>query len=214
MNIEDLQNININDLKNIDWRSAKERLFSQPNKILNVVIICATLITIHSVYRSWAKTSKTLKVKLTQQEEKTQALEKFKNTQKIFREFLNNVPEVVSENRLIEMLSKIALESGVQIISLSPTTKKSDLYSNLTNIKITISSKNYSDIIRFMYKLEHSENSIRVKGWKGSLRSAGNRNSRRSGWGGVSLRQDSSGISSKQNVEATIEIETVEFKNA
>ena len=173
--------------------------------------MCVTAVTVFMAYRMWANTTQTLKFKIVELQEKAKALDEYKITQKQIRDILVNTPETISENRLIEMLSEIALESGVQIISLSPTTKRQDNFTRLTSIKITIASENYADIIRFMHKLENSAYSIRVKGWTGGPKMT-TQGSRRFGWGGSGRRLNQENVKTG-HVEATIEIETVDFKD-
>jgi len=211
MNIKDLQNLNIQDLKNMDWESLKDHIIGHPNRTVNILIICVTIISVFMAFRMWVNTTKTLEVEKTALQEKSEALDKFKITQNQIRDFFSKAPETISESRMIEILSEFALDSGVQIVSLSPTTKESDKYTHLTNINITIDSINYVGIIRFMHKLENSSYLLRIKGWSGAP-SAANQSKRRFGWGGSS-RTQAKKIVKDEHIKATIQIETVEFIN-
>lgn len=203
--IKKLSSITADDLKNIDWASMKNYLLSQPGLLINILIISMTVSIIVATFRSHVKLTKTLKTKVTELKEKAEALDKFELAQVEYKKFLKNIPQTISENRLIEMLSGIAFNRDVRIVSFSPANRSSNRFVNLTNVEITVTSKNYTDIIRFINDIENSTYAIRLGGWTGVSKSQ-NQSSRRR------LRSSESIQAEDEYIETKVKIETVEFK--
>lgn len=205
--IKKINSLSVDDIKNIDWESIKDRLLSQPGLLINILIITITAATVMTTFRSQTKTAKTLKSKITEQKEKVEALDRFELTQKKYKEFLKNIPQSISENRLVEMLSEIALKRGVRIVLFSPANKSSNSFVNLTNVEITVTSKEYAGIIRFINDIENSAYAIRIGGWAGVSTSPNQYSRRRS------RRLQPQVNPEDEYIETKIKIETVEFKH-
>jgi Tfp pilus assembly protein PilO len=157
-------------------------------------------------FRSQAKTTKTLKSNVAELKEKVKALDKFELIQKEYNEFRKSVPQTLSENKLIEMLSEIALKRGVRIVSFSPASKSSNNFLNLTNVEITVTSADYADLVHFINDIENSIYLIRIKKWSGVTK-ASDQPSR-----GYSWRLEPPIKSEDEYIETKVAIETVEFK--
>jgi len=211
MKISDLNKIKIEDFKNIDWELAKDRLLNNPTLIICIAAGIITAATTSYAYRSYQSVALTQKTEVNALLQKVKALDSFEAVQKQYAEFVANVPETISENEMIELLSKIALTRDVQIMSFSPTRRKSNSNINVTKVDITIASESYIDTIQFMRDIEKAPYSIRIGGWSGILKmpsSAPQRSSQRLG-----RRQVTSNEIKNEYVEAKIRIETVEFKH-
>lgn len=173
MKISDLNKITITDLKNYDWKIIKDRLvktiLSNPKPIIIAVVIMITFAATSMASRIHNSTAQTKRTELKVLRERAEALDDLENSQKLYNDFLNTIPEAISESKLIEMLSDIALARNVQIVSLSPTNSLRTVYAKLTNIEITISSENYADTIRFMHDIENSPYPVRIGKWSGNL---------------------------------------------
>ena len=201
-----------NSFKNLlTWESVKERLLNNPAPIICVLAVILTITAIFHANRIHKDVIITQKTEISKLQKRAEEVSVFENTQKQYRDFLANVPEAISETKLVEMLSDIALARNVQIISLSPVSKKASTYSNLKSVGITIASENYADTIRFVNDIENSPHLIRIGKWSGDLKmpsSVPQRFSRKFS------RQADDQAMKKEYIEAKIEIETVEFKSS
>ncbi len=207
MNLADLNKISIKDLKEIDWGQVKDSLLSQPTFVVNTILITATIVTAAFAYTTYSDTTKSQNKEIVVLKKKVEAVANLTKTQNDYQDFLKNMPEPISENRLTEILSEIAFDRKIQIISFSPVNTKDNDYVQISNIKIKIKSDNYANIIRFMRDIEKSHHSIRTKSLSGNASRADShlRNIRNS--------QLSEDTPKKEFSEATVEIEIVEFKD-
>ena len=209
MKLKDLSKLEPKDLKNlINKEQIKAQLLSQPAAIINVILVIVTIVVSISSFRSYTSTTKNLEAQVVELEEKSKALDKFELAKKEFKDFQVEIPNYVSENKLIEMLSEIAIRSGVQIVSFSPPDKKKNVYVSLTKVEITITSVNYADIVRFMHDIENSTYSIRIARWSGESMAQNQTYRRKS-----RQRSNTKSSTAKEKIAATIEIETLEFKD-
>jgi len=182
MKISDLNKITFTDikgfLKNYDWKSlqdllhwnsAKERVLGNPAPVICVLAVIITITAVTVAFRVHKGVVLTQKTEVSELRKRAKEVSTLESTQKQYRDFLSKVPEAISESKLIEMLSEIALARNVQIVSFSPVSKKGIGYINLTNVGITIASENYADTIRFISDIENSPHSIRIGKWSGDL---------------------------------------------
>jgi hypothetical protein len=221
MKISDLNKITFEDLKNFDWksvkghlsdwRSIKDHLLGNPVPVICVLAIAMTTTSISFALRVHKNVAETQRTEIKQLRKRVEALDSFEKIQKQYSEFLAKVPQTISENKMIEMLSEIALLRKVQIVSFSPTSKKSNDQISLTNVEITIASESYADTIRFIHDIENSPFSIRIGSWSGVLKMPAQvpqRLTRRSD----QQTMDTNDIKNEY-IEASINIETLEFNN-
>ena len=220
MKISDLNKITLTDLKNYDWGAVKDRFLKNsdwssvkdhvlrnPKPIVCALTIIITVTAVSLAYRIRKDVVNTQKTEIKELQKRAEAVEDFEFTKAQYTSFLAKVPEAISEDKLIEMLSEIALARGVQIISFSPARRKGNLYVSLTTVEITVASKSYTDTIRFVHDIENAPYSIRIGGWSGAIKMQQQFRQR------FSRRQIVKTKSKKRLVEAKIEIETMEFKS-
>lgn len=207
MKLSDLNKIKIEDLKQIDLRQVRENLQSRPDLIIQIVLVLITILTIFSTCNTHKEKTASLKKEVLELRKKSKALEKFETTQKDYNEYIKDTPQVISKIQLSRKISESAERWDIKILSTEPTQEKSNTYVHLTNIKINVSSKNYANIIQFIHDIENSPYLIRIKGVTTSLENK-NLFSRRRHY--QDLSQQASG---EPIIEATIEIESLEFKN-
>jgi len=208
MKISDLNKITARDIKNYDWRSLKDHLLSDPTPIFCFLAVVITITAVSIAYRTYKGAVKTQRIEIPKLRNRVEALNSFEIVQKHHSDFLAKAPKAISENKLIEILSEIALARSVQILSFSPTSKKSAGPISLTSVEITVASENYADTVRFTRDIENLPHSIRIGKWYGDLKMPVNTSRRflqRPG------QQGTTGAIKNEYIEAKIKIETVEF---
>jgi len=223
MKISNLTKITVTDIKSyfqnldwesvkdlLNWESVKERALDNPTPIICVVAILISIISVSSAYDVHKNTTETRETEVSELQKQVEEVSVFENTEKQYHDFLANIPKAISGSKMIEMLSEIAIERNVQILSFSPVSKKGNSYINLKNLAFTIVSENYADTIRFIHDIEKSPHSIRIGKWYGIFKMparTSQRFSRRFN------RQIDNAEIKNEYIEVKIEIETVEFKN-
>lgn len=209
--LKDLNNIDIKDLQNIDWGAAKDRLQSRPELLINILLTIVTVFVLSSTFKKFIHKSKISKNEQVLLQEKLNAFDKLSAIQKKYRDFRNNVPEVIGDDQLIETLSKFASRHNVQIVSFSPAKKKSNKLISLTSVEVNIASEDYESIILFVNAIESSPYSMRIQKWSGSsVSQVGDSRSRSQRFS----RQNTGDEPEKKYIQATIQIESVELINA
>jgi len=207
MNLRDLNKINIEDLKEIDWKQARSHVMSRPSLLINIAIIVITLVVVILTYQINTKKTESLKGNLNNLEQRYNALQTFETLKREQAEFITQAPEIISDNQLIEILAEFAMKRNIQIASFFPSQEYANNYVHLTKVRINIQSGNYADLIWFMHDIENSPYSIRLSEWIGI-----SNESRKSGFTSGS-RQLTGSETQTEYIEATIEIESVGFNH-
>jgi len=167
--LKKLQNINIEDFKNIDFSGIKEKLLRRPDLLIIMGVILVTFIGTFQLYTNQKKRTASLQEEILVMQEKLEAVETLKEISKDHNKLLKDFPESVSEQKFTNLLSKFTFDNDVEIISFSPAKKKTYDLANLTKIDLNITSRNYKDTIRFINDIENSPYSIRIEHWSGKM---------------------------------------------
>ncbi|MBN1869617.1 MAG: type 4a pilus biogenesis protein PilO [Candidatus Omnitrophica bacterium] len=211
MNLKDLNKIDIKDLQNIDWSQIKNRVLTQPDLAINIVMSLITVIILFTTFDKYKATSKIFNDEITDLEKRLAAFEKFEDTEKQTKEFLDKIPKAIGSDQVIQTLSEFAVRRSIQILSFSPAQKKSNNFVSLTSVEVNVASENYANLVLFIRDIENSPYPIRIINWAGLPM---DEYSSTSQW---SRRQPSMAppvITDKKGyIKATITIESVELKN-
>jgi len=210
MNLKDLNNINIKDLKNIDWGGAKERLQSQPDLLFNILLAIITVVVLFSTYNKYKEMAETSKNKIEILQERLMAYEKLQSVQEQQRAFLSMAPKAINIDQFIQTLSEFAIDRNIQILAFSPVENKNNQLIQLTSVKVNVASESYEDLILFIHDIEESSYPIRITGFSGTadsplgplLRSSKRENLKKS-----------SADTTNVYIKATLTLEAVELKN-
>ncbi|MCK5179365.1 MAG: type 4a pilus biogenesis protein PilO [Candidatus Omnitrophica bacterium] len=212
MNLKDLNSINVKDLQNIDWDRVKDRIQSQPDLLINILLVIVTFAVLFSTFNTYTKTAKTSKAETIALQKRLVALKKFEAAKKEHSDFLKEIPKAIASDQLIQTLSELAIQRDIQILSFSPAKKRSNALVNLTSVVVNVASKDYASIILFVHDIEESSYPVRVESWSGSSLKPGETPRRRSQRS--SRRTANETIDTKEDyIKATITIASVELKN-
>jgi len=197
MNIKDLNQIKVEDLKNVDLSLIKENLLSRPHYIINVVLVVATIAgSIHLYQRNQSETAQ-IKKEIVKLKDRLSAVKKQKKLEEQHKEFTADFPKIISVDDLGDKLSEFAVLHNVQIVTFSPGGSKNDNFKTINNVEINIASDDYENIILFIKEIENSSFAVRIQKWSGKM----------------SKGQSRRGSSSAQNrsIEANIIINSIEL---
>lgn len=211
--IKKLNNISVDDLKNIDFGRTKEWLQSQPGLIINSLLIIVTIVIVFSSYNKSQESTKLLRKERTQQQEKLKALKSFNALEKQYKSFAKNIPQTIDEDELITVLSEFAIARKVRILSFSPAREDSNNFIKVTSVELNITSEDYANILLFMHDIESSSYLIRIGKWFGVFVASDNIDQQRSRKSRRTTQQSVDDVSTKKVIKATIKIESVTLKN-
>lgn len=211
--IKKLNNISVDDLKNIDFSRSKEWLQSQPGVMINSLLIIITIVIVFSAYSKNRESAKLLQKEYVQLKEKLEVLDGFNTTEKKYKSFTKNLPQTIDKDELITVLSEFAISRKVRILSFSPAREDSNNFVKVTSVELKIASEDYASILLFMHDIESSSYLIRIGKWFGVFVTSDSIEQQRSQRSRRSVQQDVYEASTKRVIKATIKIESVVLKN-
>lgn len=194
-----LRNINIKDLQNIDARELGDMLRQRIDIILTVVPVVVTIIVMANMFKGYAKKSQTLAWEIGQMQERVEVIRESERLKKNYSVFLENFPESILTDQLINKLSEFAADRKVQILSFSPVKEKSDDYIKVAGVQINVTSDSYKNIVLFMRDIEAAPYALRVEQWSAKMKEQ--------------TINAGTGEFKKQTVEAGMEIDSIKLKN-
>jgi len=197
MNIKDLSKIDVKDLKDIDFNALLKDLQGQPSLLVNILLIIITLFVIIQIIVGYKTKVRIIRREVPALEEKKQVVQEAQKIKRDYKAFWDKVPSTISKDEFIELISDLAIDNNIQIISLSPVDKRGDEYKEILTTSLTIlatSKNNYEDLLSFIKALENTLYAIRIDKW--TVKTGGHVFHRSS-----SKEQDSSSI--KANLKIT-----------
>lgn len=171
MDLKDLNNIRIEDLKNIDANDIKEFFVRRMDISIIILLIITIIFVIIMIRGNEKKALKTTELQVTEMKEKLEASENFKLAQSKYDRFIDNFPKSINSDQLSDKISEIAAQNDVLILSFSPQkTRISDIF-EFSTVKISITSEKYENIVSFTKSIEESPYALRIEQWTGKSRS-------------------------------------------
>ena len=167
--LKKLNEIKVEDLKNVDYKALLENLKNQPDRIVLSVVIAATAIFLLFYFSKRPKKIQQLNIEIHTLEEKTKAIDSYEARKKEIKTFMDTIPKTITVDSLRKLLNDLAIKNNIYIDSFSQAQREDeDLYETIS-FQINISANEYRDVVRFVQDLESSPYGIRVDSWKGSL---------------------------------------------
>ena len=201
-----LQSIDAKDLKNIDFGQVKNNIKSKPDILLIIVLITASLSATIYMYTDYKKKTKEFEEKKITYDDQLNAAKQNEIIKAKYDKFLNEFPDKIIIDQMIEKLSTYAFNYNINIISFSPATKIEDEYSKTESININVNAEDYEELIGFIDEIENAPYAIRIETWSANIGKTAahtsNRRSRRSA--DTSQTSDENPI-----IAATIEIAAI-----
>ena len=178
MKITDLAQLDIKDLKNIDYSVVLAHIRKRPDILFSSVLILAVLFFCLYFYSSKKKDFSTLKTELSEIESKAAVFDEHQDIQQVLTELKSVLPKEIKEPQLIELITSCAGKNNVTINSFSPAQHEAyDVYTKIT-MSLELVSKSYDDLFRFVHALETQGKTIRVSALTGRSGSTSTRQTR------------------------------------
>jgi Tfp pilus assembly protein PilO len=179
MNLKDLNNISVEDLKNIDVSALKEKIQSRPDVIITILTITISIFATVFVYTKYETQAKSLNQQVNAFKEKNKVVAKHKKSQEEYNKFIKTFPDSLTIDEFSNKLSRTALAYDIRILDFKPTQKSNNDYFSYDGVAITISANEYEDLVDFIKEIESSSNTFRIESWKAGAGGQSNQSRRR-----------------------------------
>ncbi|MEW5894145.1 MAG: type 4a pilus biogenesis protein PilO [Candidatus Omnitrophota bacterium] len=198
MNLKELSQIDIKDLKNIDYRELLKNLKGRPDIIANTAIIFLAMVLSIVCFNSKKQELKKLTYNVSILETKWKIFEEFQKSQDILKRLKSAFPAETTEANLIELTAQQAEVNNITIESFSPAVKNDQKTYQTITLSISVSAVSYEDLWRFIAAIEKNK-TIRIDTWRAAP-------------GGA--RMIRSAAPRSETISANISLTVVNFKNA
>lgn len=169
IDLKKLNEIKIEDLKNVDYKALWENLKKQPDRIILTVLIVITSIFMLGYISKRPKKIQQLNTEIRVLEEKIKAIKSYEERKKELDDFMNNMPETIAVDTMRKLLNDLAVKNNIYIDGFSPAQREErDLYETI-RFQLNLSADEYRDIVSFVRDLESTPYGIRVDNWRGNM---------------------------------------------
>ena len=165
MNFEDLKKIDLKsiDLKSIDLNTIIKLFSGKKELLIQVIAVVATVFVLIVMVTSYQSNAQSAQNEIQELSNKAEVVRKYDGIQSTFKSFMDNVSKDVDINDISSEVSDYAVKSGVNILSISPNGKKSDIYSDSFFLDIGTQCKTYKNLLEFIRNIESSVYPLRLE---------------------------------------------------
>ena len=175
MKLSDVSKIEVADLKNLLHPAKLQELLNQrPEFLVNAGIIVVTIFIVFFTFSNRHHELQSLKTKIIELEEKRNAIKTQKDIDDVLVSFAKSFPQTTTSENLINYITELAAPKNIEINSMSPAKKVTKVLYDTTTMQMQITSKDYKDLARFIYDIEHSPYALRIEQFTASLATQSN----------------------------------------
>lgn len=159
MKIPDISKI---DIKDIDVAKIQAELLHRKELVIQVGLVLVSLVVgIWAFNGSQAEIAK-YKSQIVSLQAKTGAIEEYNRTQQEVKNFVSKVPDPVSEDKIIDLVTDLAGKNSVKILTFNraEVEKKDTLVTTTVNFSLVTDS--FANIIRFIFDVEKSKDFMQI----------------------------------------------------
>jgi Tfp pilus assembly protein PilO len=169
MNLAELSKLDINDLKNVDYKKLFWDLKDRPDVIVNIVAVLLTLIFILTTFSGRQNEINKLKSDAYQLEEKANTITAYESAKKDLAEIQKNLPPNITDTDFINFVTDLAIKRNIKLTSFLPGKGESSTFYDSLVLSIDFSAKDYGEMWHILHDIEQSPYAIRVENWSGML---------------------------------------------
>jgi len=205
MQIKDLAQLDIKDLKNIDYSIILEGIKKRPDIIIETVLVLAVIFFCISYHSNRKKDFSALKTELSKMESKEKIFDEHQEMQQVLKELQSVLPKDIKEAQLIEIVTANAGKNYITITSFSPAKHETyDVYDKIT-LSFNLTSESYEDMFDFVYALETQMKTLRISSWTGQSQLTSSRQ--------IRMRRMAEHNAQNNTISSSLTLTAINFKN-
>lgn len=166
--INKLNNIKVEDIKNIDTLSIKSYLIKNADVSICIILVILTIFINLKIIESHKENLNTLNTKIEEMQNTLKAVEIDQKSDQKFTEILAEFPEPISINELSQILTGYASKYELQINNYSPGRAETTEGVKINSMSISTESPDFESMINFLKEIENSPYPIRLQSWSGT----------------------------------------------
>jgi|GEM_PF-5843692 len=162
MNIKDLANLDINDLKNIDYAAALNSIKKRPDIIVIVICLLVTSFATVARYRSQKKQLRIMSREIRDLRKKTTVIDEYNEARTTLTDLKTVLPQALTESQIMELLTRTARKYNIMLDAFSPATVVDFPSHSTLSITLNMIVSDYTNLWKFIYSIEHAHQALRI----------------------------------------------------
>lgn len=158
----DFKKLNEIDVKDVNWTALKDKFLERKELLVMATAIVVTGLMLMSTVGKRISESRDLKKRIVDMEEKVAFIKEHDKIKGSISKYVRNFPETLTQDKMISMLTDLAVKYGVTINSFSPGTRVDEGLYNRTSIQLDLSTEDYRNIVFMVGEIENDPRAIRL----------------------------------------------------
>jgi len=163
MNLKELSQIDVKDLKNVNWREVLEFFKTRWDISAQFVAVIVSIFVCLWVYNTNKEKLAALNVQVKTAQEKLAKLNELQQVEDFSKKILDSLPPEMSEKRLINLMADLAKEYNIRIHSFSPGEPTIKEKYTVIPLTLSLSSQNYKSMWTFIDQIETLPDAITIQ---------------------------------------------------
>ena len=165
--LSELSKLDINDLKNIDYKKLVQDLFKKKDKLTRVIAVFLSIIAGFYIWTNNGKTLNRSKEQLSILQEQLAAFKELSIAKADFQKTLDALPEPLEYKEMIEKINESAIANNIDVLNFSPANIQAGSLYDLIRVHIAVLAPSYTHFWQFIHTLDSSPHALRVESIQG-----------------------------------------------
>lgn len=159
MKITDLSKL---DVKDINVAKIKDQILERKEIAIQVLLGVVSFFVAVSMFNQSQGQIKQYKLKIASLQAKTGSIDQYNTTQTDVKDFLSKVPDPVSEDKIINLVTDLAGKNGVKIITFTQADVQKNNTMQITTLIFSLVADSFSGMVRFMADIENGKDFLQI----------------------------------------------------
>ncbi|MBF0384665.1 MAG: hypothetical protein HQL27_02220 [Candidatus Omnitrophica bacterium] len=169
MDIRRLNQIKIEDFKNIDFLELKDQILSRPHILINIALAAVTIFLSFGALKSYRVKLSNLKTQVNEANEKLESIKEQEKLNKEHKEFLRNAPYPISIESLGDKITRLTKSNFIIISNFDPGKNKELKYIYSADLKVKLLANTYEEMVVLLKEVEDSADTFRINSFSMNL---------------------------------------------
>lgn len=170
INMITLKDLKEYDIKNVDIGKFLKTIQQRKDILAGIVLVAITLMTANDILSKERVKTRDLSQKISLLEKKIKAIDSYKKAKGQLTALVKSLPQGLPEaDNIIQKVNSLAIDHDLQISSFAPSNRIENDFYNQVNLKLTVSSNDYKNLVLFIKDIEQSPYNLRVELWSAKI---------------------------------------------
>lgn len=169
MDLQSLLQLDITNLKNVDWKKTWEDLSKRKDVLIAAALVLVAIIVSLNLFLSKSRQRAYLRSQISLFQQKSKAVDQLTQARKDLEEAKKGLPQEIVDDEIISKIAAMANKLNISITNFSPLTSEDRGNHSLTLVTLNVTANDFQSLWRFIHEVENSSYALRIENWATNL---------------------------------------------